>query len=218
MHEKYKIQTRVGAKQVQQMQTKTMRQLYNDKIGQSIQQWHRIQRPPVSRMSLQQRRALEVRVLTPEVRQWLQRMRHTRPSGTNDTPNPTTQSKDRSRNVQASCPWSLFDNTAPMSRPMEKCRIAGKAQSLMFSLANTSDPHRHVAETRQGWAVGGPDTHGDKQTNEIHRIKHTQADTPRNRHTNAYQERQTLKNKASIYHMTSSALLSKCKHLTTRKL
>ncbi len=101
--------------------------------------------------------------------------------------------------------------------PVEQYKIAGKAKSLMFSLANTSDPHRHVAETRQGWAVGAPDTHGDKQTNEIHRIKHMQADTPRNRHTKAYQERQTLKNKASIYQMTSSALLSKCKHLTTRK-
>ena len=101
--------------------------------------------------------------------------------------------------------------------PVEQYKIAGKAKSLMFSLANTSDPHRHVAETRQGWAVGGPDTHGDKQTNEIHRIKHMQADTPRNRHTKAYQERQTLKNKASIYKMTSAALLSKCKHLTTRK-
>ena len=35
-------------------------------------------------------------------------------------------------------------------RILEKCRIAGKARSLMFSLANTLDPHRHVAETRRG--------------------------------------------------------------------
>ena len=44
--------------------------------------------------------------------------------------------------------WGSF--LCAISSTIEKYKIAGKAQSLMFSLANTSVPHRHVAETRQG--------------------------------------------------------------------
>ena len=46
--------------------------------------------------------------------------------------------------------WGSF--LCAISSTIEKYKIAGKAQSLMFNLANTSDPDRHVAETRQGRA------------------------------------------------------------------